>query len=592
MTLTAQDPPPRERPIDRSPIALALSPDGTRLLTANQTSGSVSLLDPKSGQVLDEILTGERPAGVAFAPDGRSAAVTHWYGYDLALLRISDSSHLEIAGRVRVGPEPRGVVIAPDGASAYVAVGVANEVVRLSLPDLAITGRLTVGREPRHLALTPDGSRLLVANSRSSSLSVIDTAAWSVAPTLSIQGTNLRQLAIGPDGLGYVAHMRNRGFATTDANIDLGWVLGQRISRVDLAGESPFQTLTLDPRGQAAGDAIGLAINPSGSLLAVALGGTHEVMLFRTNANRPLPWRTNGSRDLMDAALVSDSSRFRRVPLGGRPTEIAFAPDGHTLYVANYLENAVQVVDAESATLTRTIPLGPSPAPTLARRGEAIFHDATRSSNQWFSCNTCHSDGGHTNGNDFDTSNDGWQDLSTSHTRSRKKVPTLRRVTHTGPWTWHGWQSSLDASMFESFTKSMQGPDPSPDDVQAIVAYLGTLEFPPNPYRASDGSITESARRGQTLFNSSRLNCASCHSGPELTDGKIHDVGLGERGDRYDGHNPPSLVGTYDKDPYLHDGRAATLRDMLTSDHGPESLNNTTLTDSELDDLIAYLQSL
>ena len=34
----------------------------------------------------------------------------------------------------------------------------------------------------------------------------------------------------------------------------------------------------------------------------------------------------------------------------------------------------------------------------------------TRSFNQWYSCNTCHSDG-HTNGLDFDTLNDGRQDL-------------------------------------------------------------------------------------------------------------------------------------------------------------------------------------
>ncbi len=73
---------------------------------------------------------------------------------------------------------------------------------------------------------------------------------------------------------------------------------------------------------------------------------------------------------------------------------------------------------------------------------------------------------GRTNGPDFDTLNDGRQDLSTSHTRSRKKVTTLRRVTHSKPWTWHGWQTSLDDSMVESFTKSMQGPKPSSSDVK------------------------------------------------------------------------------------------------------------------------------
>src|SRR5690606_1400249 len=39
----------------RSPIALALSADGSRLLTANQTADSVSLVDPAAGTVLAEV---------------------------------------------------------------------------------------------------------------------------------------------------------------------------------------------------------------------------------------------------------------------------------------------------------------------------------------------------------------------------------------------------------------------------------------------------------------------------------------------------------------------------------------------------------
>ena len=51
----------------RSPIALALSNDGSRLLTANQTAGTVSLVDTPTARVLHEIRTGEKPAGVALS---------------------------------------------------------------------------------------------------------------------------------------------------------------------------------------------------------------------------------------------------------------------------------------------------------------------------------------------------------------------------------------------------------------------------------------------------------------------------------------------------------------------------------------------
>src|SRR6185437_11435254 len=127
----------------------------------------------------------------------------------------------------------------------------------------------------------------------------------------------------------------NQGFATTRNNIDVGWVLGQRLTRVAIDGSEPFETLSLDPRGKAAADAHGAAVSRDGRLLAVSCGGTHEVMLLRTDLGT-LPWRMASSRDLIAPELLRGDGRFRRVELGGRPTEIAFGPDDRTLYVANY----------------------------------------------------------------------------------------------------------------------------------------------------------------------------------------------------------------------------------------------------------------
>ncbi len=530
------------RDVDRSPIALAVSSDGKRILVANQTAGSVSLIDTAQSKVIREQPTGDRPISVALSRDGRTGVVAHWFGSDLAVLDLTDDQ-LQIKARIEVGPEPRGVVLMPDGSTAFVSIGVANEVVRVDLATRKVTGRVAVGREPRGIALTPDQSKLVVGNSRGQSISVIDLTRFAVDRTLPMQADNLRQVAVSPDGkTAYVAAMNNRGRATTVNNIDLGWVLGQRIERVRIDGSEPVENLTLDPRGDAAGDAHGLAIGDGGKLLAVSNGGTHDIMLFR-DGKSGLPWAEGVGRDLMPANLVQDKTRYRRIMVTGRPTELAFAPDGITLYVANYLANAVQVINTATGVITRTIDLGGPETPSLARQGEALFHDAFRSSNHWYSCNTCHSEG-HTGGLDFDTLNDGWQDRSANHLRSRKKAPTLRRVAQTGPWTWHGWQDDLDDAMVESFTKSMQGNKPAPAEVKALVAYLGTLEFPKNPYREPDGSLTPAAKRGETLFRSKKANCASCHGGAELSDGKIHDVGLNERGDVYKGTIPPRFGGS------------------------------------------------
>ena len=78
----------------------------------------VSLVDTKTGRVLHELKTGDKPAGVALSRDGRRGVVTHWYGYDLAILEIKDDK-IAVAGRIEVGPEPRGVAMTADGSTAY-----------------------------------------------------------------------------------------------------------------------------------------------------------------------------------------------------------------------------------------------------------------------------------------------------------------------------------------------------------------------------------------------------------------------------------------------------------------------------------------
>jgi hypothetical protein len=89
------------------------------------------------------------------------------------------------------------------------------------------------------------------------------------------------------------------------------------------------------------------------------------------------------------------------------------------------------------------------------------------------------------------------------------------------------------------------------------------------------------------------LNCANCHTGEYFTDGKIHDVGLGSDGDRYDGFNTPSLRGVYRKVRFLHDGRAKSLGEVLTEEHAPESVaGEGALSPSQLSDLVEYLKSL
>lgn len=133
----------------------------------------------------------------------------------------------------------------------------------------------------------------------------------------------------------------------------------------------------------------------------------------------------------------------------------------------------------------------------------------------------------------------------------------------------------------------MFGPKPTPAEVKAVLAYLESLEHPPAPRQ----TLSEAAERGKTLFNG-KGRCASCHQGELYTSTKKYDVKIEDDGSPFDRWNPPSLRGVRDRRPYLHDGRAETLEEVLRTVHAPEKLGGQALTPEERRDLIEFLRSL
>jgi cytochrome c peroxidase len=131
------------------------------------------------------------------------------------------------------------------------------------------------------------------------------------------------------------------------------------------------------------------------------------------------------------------------------------------------------------------------------------------------------------------------------------------------------------------------------EEAMAIDAYLKALEPRPSPYLARDGSLTPAAERGKALFHSPETGCSACHSGQLHTDLKAHSVGTRGELDRRDSFDNPSLREVWRTGPYLHDGRAVTLRDVLTTHNKGNRHGRTShLTDKQIDDLVAYLRSL
>jgi len=580
--------------VDRSPVDLVFSPDERFVITANQTSNSLSVIDVRKGTVAAETACGEHPTGLAVIASGAGQSsercrvlVTCRHAGTLEVYEFA-AGKLTKKTSIDVGFHPYGVAATRLGDKVYVSLSAAAKIVEIDLKTAAVTRSIEVGRWPRQLTLSKDGTRLAVSTSGDQTVSMVDLKNGKLDfQHRTLGGLNIGQLQIDRKGeFVYFPWIIYRQFPITTGNIRLGWVLASRIARAKVGKNEFREAISLDVPGVAVGDPHGLALTSDEQWMVCSASGTHELLVYKLADQKFMS--VGGPGDLADPAVYRDSGKFFRVPLGGKPMNVRITRDNRRVFVANYFSNSVQVVDLAKREVAQTVSLGGPAAPSQARLGEQIFHDARRSLDQWYSCASCHYEGG-VNAVPMDTRNDG-TDLS------YKTVTSLENAPHTAPWTWHGWQTDLHAAMRKSLHDTMLGPEPTDDDVAAMVAYLAELKPAPNPHvaaAAKDAGLSESVERGRAVFAGAKANCIACHSGTYYTDGKIHDVGLGSEKDRYDGFNTPSLTGVYRKVRLLHDGRARTLEQVLTEDHNPDKVTgNGELSKEELADLVEYLKTL
>lgn len=569
---------------ERSPVDVAVASRAGLLLSANETAGSVSLIDWEKKKVIDELVVGSHPATIVVARDESFALVSCTYSGEVVKLAFLDGTLREI-GRLRVGFEPVGLALNRSGETAYVGRTSNATVVEISAETMESKRIFEVGHWPRYLAISHDETRLAVGLSGESRIAVVDLESGERLFTQYMTGAiNIGHLQASKDGTYvYFPWMVYRDNPITPMFIRLGWVLASRIGRTRLDGPAYREAISLDVPGKAVADPHGITMSSDERRMVISASGTHELLVYR---KPDLPFSgAGGPGDLIDRRLLADNDLFYRIPLGGRPMGIDMASDDRTVVVANYLNDSIQTVDIESREITSEIRLSQNLKDTSARRGAAIFYDGTKSLDQWYSCHSCHYNGG-VNARSMDTWNDGSR-------LTNKTVLPLYDVNQTGPWTWHGWQGDLKDAMRKSFTVTMQGEGVSQVEANDVITYLSSIKRPQNPFRQSDGTLTESASRGKAIFESDFAGCNQCHSGKFYTDGQIHDVGTGEDEDAYPGFNTPSLVGVYRKVRFLHDGRMKSLEATLTEEHAPDKVAGTRpLKESELADLVEYLKSL
>jgi cytochrome c peroxidase len=222
--------------------------------------------------------------------------------------------------------------------------------------------------------------------------------------------------------------------------------------------------------------------------------------------------------------------------------------------------------------------------PDAVRRGEAAFHDARLCYQQWLTCATCHPDG-RSDGLNWDLMNDG--------VGNPKKTRSLVLSHRTAPVMARGARRDFQAAVAAGFKHILFRPA-GPEVLGDVEAYLRSLGPAPSPFLVK-GGLSDAARRGQALFAHPAVGCAKCHTGELFTDLKFHDVGTRVEADWAEEKEflTPKLVELWRTAPYLHHGKAATLREVLTTHNRGDAHGRTShLTTQQVDSLVEYLRSL
>jgi YVTN family beta-propeller protein len=591
-----------------SPTALAASSDGTTLFIACATANKVIAFDVASGKIKNTVVVSALPLGLALSPDGKKLYVT--CAAPQSSIAVIDTAKFKVVDNISAGHTAMAPVVSPDGKTLYVCNRFNNAVTVFDLKKGKQIAQIAVPREPIAAAITPDGKLLFAANHIhagrsdgdfvSSSVSVIDTAARKVLKEIVLPNgsTLLRGVAISPDGkYAAVTHILAR-FHLPTTQIERGWINNNALSIIDVEKRELLNTVLLDNIDSGAGNAWAVEWTRDGKSICVTHAGTHELSvidapaLLQKLASVPKApaqmagYQSSASRTTADVPndLAFLVGLRKRIKLGDEKAPRGLALIGNKAFTANYFSDSLSVVDLSSQAAPTKIALGPKYELSAVRQGELNWNDASVCFQGWQSCSSCHSSDARVDGMNWDNLNDG--------IGNPKNAKSMVLAHKTPPSMALGVRANAEVSVRAGIKNSLFVVLPD-EFANALDEYLKSLTPMPSPHLVK-GKLSKSAERGKKLFTSEKVGCADCHQPGLFTDMKFHNVGtIGKFDNPTNRFDTPTLAEVWRSGPYLHDGSAATIRDVVTTRNSNDRHGNVSqLTQKEIDDLVAYVLSL
>jgi YVTN family beta-propeller protein len=606
----------------RTSSTLAFDAARNRVWVVNSDANTVTAINAATNSKLLEVSVGVNPQTLAQAPDGRIWVVNA----DSVSISVLDRDCGATLQTVALPPGSRrhGVVFNPLNTAPSVTLQSIGRVLKLNPATGAVQSSLNIGGSLRGLAITGDSLRLLVTrfispvepgevldvNASAFTLSRRMALIIDPGPDTEASGRGLpnylNSVTIQPDG-------RSAWIPSKEENIQRGQfrdgnaltfesTVRTVLSHIDLDTDTEVPSRRMDLND---GDMANVVqFSPLGDDAFVSTQGTNEVRII----------------DAYSRLAVTTLVNVGRAPRG-----LLVTPSGR-LYVQNFMSRDVAVYDVSTllngsnASTPRVTVIATVAKELLSAQvltGKQIFYNAAdrrMNRDRYISCASYHQDGGQ-DGRVMDFTDRG-EGLRNTIALNGRRGMGHGRVHWSGNFdeiqdfendirSFFGGTGFMSDAEFNTGTRKQPLGDRKAGvsaDLDALAAYVSSLSsVGRSPLRAADGALTADALAGRAIFNGVG-QCASCHSGADFTDsasGLLHDVGTlkassGKRlGATLTELDTPTLKGLWNSPPYLHDGSAVTLMDVLTTAN-PANRHGatTTLTLQQREQLVAYLQQI
>ncbi len=553
---------------------------GNNIVTSQKRDNLITLRSADGKKINRSWSLEQTPTGIAVDGDMIYATsfTTHG-GVD-----IINSKKQKIIAHITTGSGACAPVVDRESNRLYVCNRFAATLSVIDLKENRVVENIALLREPSSAVYDKVRSKLYVANflplgsanveSIGASISVVDTKTLTLERNIELEsGSNaLRGIAISEDNdLLFTTHNLGR-FQLPTTQLQQGWMNTSAMSVVDLNKMEFVASLLLDePDRGAAGI---WDVKCSQGKVVISHSGVHELSIVDYKEMRKRMESYPEKSELAYNLSFMEGIR-RRVPIvGNAPRNICI--EKSNIYVPTYFSDTLNILSLSNEKITSTVAMVDNRVVDSILLGEQYFNDAKFCFQNWQSCNGCHPGEGRTDGLNWDLINDG--------IGNSKNCKSLLFSHKTPPAMISGIRVSSYLAVRTGY-KYIQFHQIDEEYAKCVDAYLLSLRPVPSPLLKSDGTLSAKAQRGKELFET--LGCAKCHNGEYYTDGKMYHIGEDVEFDK--GWDTPTLREVWRTAPYLFDGRAATMEELIGKyKHGVYR----TLSEDEVKELAEFVNSL